>query len=186
MMRRKVARRAQRYAQAFPQRLLSPFARCVRFWLDAAMRLLLGSIALSISACASQPSAPQRVMLTPTDCDTRTTAGPFDRGCAAKTMVEHRNAARVCGFEGHAKITFAPNGAVEAVAIDVPSTVEPEAAACVEKYSGKHTFRRSPGRGLYPSESRYSRAAKPRKRPPLTTVLLRSAMLGGTGYHGRR
>jgi hypothetical protein len=72
----------------------------------------------------------------PADCDTRTTIGPFDRGCAAKTLVEVSQAARACGElpDGvHVKITFASTGRVEAAVVDQPAQIDRALASCIEE-----------------------------------------------------
>jgi len=97
------------------------------------MRLLLLAI-ISLVACDKRPSV--RFAEMPTDCDTRTTPGPFDRGCTAMALGAVGLSGCLqdtAGGSGHLKIKFLPTGNVGETHVDSPGFAGTASARCVEE-----------------------------------------------------
>ena len=94
--------------------------------------LLLGI--LLIVACEGPP--PVRYARAPTDCDTRTTPGHFDRECTARAvgLVNLSDCAKdTSGGSGHLRIQLLPSGGVGNAHVDSPNFAGTATARCIEE-----------------------------------------------------
>jgi hypothetical protein len=88
-------------------------------------------------AASDAPTGKIPVVPIPEDCAANGAPGPFDRGCAAKTLSEAEIAARracgpVPGGGGHIKVTFANTGRVDTAVVDSTGLAGTATAACIE------------------------------------------------------
>jgi len=83
----------------------------------------------------ADPRAVQHVEY-PTDCDTRTTPGPFERACAAKALASVDLSGCLqdgSAGGGHLKVRFVPSGNVDETQVDSPNFTDTATGRCVEE-----------------------------------------------------